>query len=81
MTLETRSNSALMERAEQVKRWRESIISVEPESWRRSSRRIRFSDSCVFLAACGAGDIQEVKTLLEEGADIDTDNVHMITSI
>ena len=83
MALETRSNSALLERAEQVKRWRDSFIWMEPEveGWRRSNRRIRFSDSCVFLAACGAGDIEEVLLLLEDGADIDTCNVDGLTGL
>jgi len=80
-TLETRSNSALMKRAEQLKRWQDSETFREPTEPRRKSRRIGFSDGCVFLAACAAGDREEVKVLLGRGADIDTANVDGLTAL
>eukprot|EP00092_Neocalanus_flemingeri_P005524 GFUD01005954.1.p1 GENE.GFUD01005954.1~~GFUD01005954.1.p1 ORF type:complete len:814 (-),score=219.46 GFUD01005954.1:825-3266(-) len=82
MSLETRSNSALMKRAEQLKRWQDSETFREPsEPKRKSSRRVGFSDGCVFLAACAAGDREEVKVLLGRGADIDTANVDGLTAL
>ena len=81
MSLETRSNSALMKRAEQLKRWQDSETAREPSEPRRKSRRIGFSDGCVFLAACAAGDREEVKQLLGRGADIDTANVDGLTAL
>jgi len=81
MSLETRSNSALMKRAEQLKRWQDSETFREPGEPRSKNRRIGFSDGCVFLAACAAGDREEVKTLLARGADIDTANVDGLTAL
>jgi len=81
MSLETRSNSALMKRAEQLKRWQDSETFREPNEPKRKSRRIGFSDGCVFLAACAAGDREEVKVLLGRGADIDTANVDGLTAL
>ena len=80
MSLETRSNSALMKRAEQLKRWQDSETFREPSEPKRKSR-IGFSDGCVFLAACAAGDREEVKKLLARGADIDTANVDGLTAL
>lgn len=42
---------------------------------------MNFSDGCIFLAACAAGDKQEVLRLLEKGADIDTANVDGLTAL
>jgi len=81
MSLETRSNSALMKRAEQLKRWQDSETCREPLEPRRKSRRIGFSDGCVFLAACAAGDREEVRSLLARGTDIDTANVDGLTAL
>ena len=83
MSLETRSNSALMKRAEQLKRWQESETFKEPSEpkSKKSRRRIGFSDGCVFLAACAAGDKSEVEVLLGRGADIDTANVDGLTAL
>merc|ERR1712106_810763 len=81
MSLETRSNSALMKRAEQLKRWQDSETAREPSEPKRKSRRIGFSDGCVFLAACAAGDREELKVLLGRGADIDTANVDGLTAL
>eukprot|EP00090_Calanus_glacialis_P002840 TRINITY_DN120_c0_g1_i1.p1 TRINITY_DN120_c0_g1~~TRINITY_DN120_c0_g1_i1.p1 ORF type:complete len:902 (-),score=274.25 TRINITY_DN120_c0_g1_i1:836-3541(-) len=81
MSLETRSNSALMKRAEQLKRWQDSETCREPSEPKRKSRRIGFSDGCVFLAACAAGDREEVNVLLGRGADIDTANVDGLTAL
>merc|ERR1712106_547515 len=81
MSLETRSNSALMKRAEQLKRWQDSETCRESSEPKGKSRRIGFSDGCVFLAACAAGDREELKVLLGRGADIDTANVDGLTAL
>ncbi|XP_076372957.1 protein phosphatase 1 regulatory subunit 12A-like [Tachypleus tridentatus] len=81
MPMETRSNSALFKRAEQLKRWEDSETNKETELPRRSEGKIKFTDGCVFLAACAAGDTEEVERLLEKGADINTANVDGLTAL
>ncbi|XP_071445753.1 protein phosphatase 1 regulatory subunit 12A [Hetaerina americana] len=81
MSLETRSTSALFKRAEQLKRWEESETNKEAGVPRNKERRVKFSSGCVFLAACGAGDKEEVERLLQKGADIDTTNVDGLTAL
>lgn len=79
--MESRTNSALFKRAEQLRRWEESETNREPASARSNSRRIQFSDGCVFLSACAAGDKEEVLKLIRQGADIDTPNVDGLTAL
>ncbi|XP_065350467.1 protein phosphatase 1 regulatory subunit 12B-like isoform X3 [Cloeon dipterum] len=80
--LETRNNSALFKRAEQLKQWEESGTNAESTSPKRPDRRrVRFSAGCVFLAACAAADLDEVDRLLGAGADIDTANVDGLTAL
>lgn len=79
--MESRTNSALFKRAEQLRRWEESETNKEPASARVVSRRIQFSDGCVFLSACAAGDKEEVLKLIRQGADIDTPNVDGLTAL
>lgn len=81
MSLETRCSSARFKRAEQLKRWEESDTNREPVSPKQQSRKIQFSSGCVFLAACAAGEVEEVLQLLEEGADINTANVDGLTAL
>ncbi|XP_044270884.1 protein phosphatase 1 regulatory subunit 12A isoform X6 [Tribolium madens] len=81
MSLETRTNSALFKRAEQLKRWEDSDTNREPVYPKQTSRKIKFSSGCVFLAACAAGDKDEVLRLLENGADINTANVDGLTAL
>ncbi|XP_066139656.1 protein phosphatase 1 regulatory subunit 12A isoform X5 [Euwallacea fornicatus] len=81
MSIETRTNSALVKRAEQLKRWEESDTNREPVSPKQKSRKVKFSSGCVFLAACAAGDKEEVLKLLEKGADINTANVDGLTAL
>ncbi|XP_059469706.1 protein phosphatase 1 regulatory subunit 12C-like isoform X3 [Neocloeon triangulifer] len=82
MSLETRNNSALFKRAEQLKQWEESKTNAESTMPKRGERRkVRFSAGCVFLAACAAGDLDEVDRLLGAGADIDTANVDGLTAL
>ncbi|KAJ6642031.1 Protein phosphatase 1 regulatory subunit 12B, partial [Pseudolycoriella hygida] len=79
---DTRNNSAMYKRAEQLKRWEESDTNREPaEPKNLSSRKIKFSSGCVFLAACMSADRAEVLRLLDNGADIDTVNVDGLTAL
>ncbi|XP_017956787.1 protein phosphatase 1 regulatory subunit 12A isoform X13 [Drosophila navojoa] len=81
-SLEVRNNSAMMKRAEQLKRWEESDTNrAAPSPRHEHSRRIKFSSGCVFLAACLSGDKEEVLQLLEQGADINTANVDGLTAL
>ncbi|GJQ71093.1 hypothetical protein Trydic_g999 [Trypoxylus dichotomus] len=81
MSAETRSSSALFKRAEQLKRWEESETNREPVNPKHNLRKIKFSSGCVFLAACAAGEKDEVLRLLEKEADIDTANVDGLTAL
>lgn len=81
-SFDTRNNSAVMKRAEQLKRWEESDTNREPSVPRsEKGRKIKFSSGCIFLAACLSGDKEEVIKLLESGADINTANVDGLTSL
>ncbi|KAL1433630.1 hypothetical protein MTO96_012456 [Rhipicephalus appendiculatus] len=82
MSLESRPSNSLFKRKEQLKRWEDSEtnrVSAEPPP--DKSPRIKFSDGCVFLAACAAGDTAEVERLLAAGADINTTNVDGLTAL
>lgn len=81
MSLESRSSSALFKRAEQLKRWEQSETNREPAVPRQVARKIKFSTDCVFLAACAAGDKEEIVRLLQKGADINTGNVDGLTAL
>ncbi|XP_022255662.1 protein phosphatase 1 regulatory subunit 12C-like [Limulus polyphemus] len=83
MPMETRSNSALFKRAEQLKRWEDSDTNKESVVSKRNNGlgKIKFTDGCVFLAACASGDTEEVERLLEKGADINTANVDGLTAL
>lgn len=77
------NKTAFSKRAEQLKRYedsetnRESIVPKTP-----NERKVRFSTGCIFLAACAAGDKDEVLNMLNSGgADIDTANVDGLTAL
>ncbi|CAH2035037.1 unnamed protein product, partial [Iphiclides podalirius] len=78
--MDPRSSSALFKRAEQLKRWEESDTNKQSPTPKRASR-IQFSSGIVFLAACTAGDKDEVQRLLKMGADINTANVDGLTAL
>ncbi|XP_026315881.1 protein phosphatase 1 regulatory subunit 12A isoform X8 [Hyposmocoma kahamanoa] len=77
---DTRSSSALSKRAEQLKRWEESDTNKQSASPKRPLR-IRFAPEIVFLAACTAGEKEDVQRLLKAGADINTANVDGLTAL
>ncbi|XP_046672494.1 protein phosphatase 1 regulatory subunit 12A-like isoform X3 [Homalodisca vitripennis] len=81
MSMEARSSSALFKRAEQLRRWEESDTNRESTVVTEKSKRIKFSSDCVFLAACAAGDKEEVLRLLDTGAVIDTVNVDGLSAL
>ncbi|KAK4876964.1 hypothetical protein RN001_009470 [Aquatica leii] len=81
MSIETRSSSALFKRAEQLKRWEDSDTNRESAAPKQKPKKVKFSSGCVFLAACAAGDKEEVLRLIEKGADIDTANVDGLTAL
>lgn len=82
MAFDARNNSAVSKRAEQLKRWedsdtnRASNLPKDP-----STRKVKFSSGCVFLAACLSGDKDDILRLIENGVDIDTANVDGLTAL
>lgn len=82
MSFDARNNSAVSKRAEQLKRWedsdtnRASNLPKDP-----STRKVKFSSGCVFLAACLSGDKDDILRLIENGVDIDTANVDGLTAL
>lgn len=81
MSIESRNSAAYLKRAEQLKRWEESDTNREPIQPKNSNSKIKFSSGCIFLAACVAGDKDEVKLLLNQGADINTANIDGLTAL
>lgn len=82
MSFDTRNNSAVSKRAEQLKRWEDSETnraSNQPKD--PSTRRVKFSSGCVFLAACLSGDKDDIIKLIDSGVDIDTANVDGLTAL
>jgi hypothetical protein len=73
--------SALLRRHQQLKRWEDSETNKAADDLRPGPKRVKFQDGCVFLAACSSGDRDEVKKLLDRGADINTANVDGLTAL
>jgi hypothetical protein len=72
-------------RAEQIKKYIE-LDSLDPISDHELTRskgisRVKFPQGCVFLAACTANDIDEVKHYLKTGVNINTTNVDGLTAL
>ncbi|XP_013133171.1 PREDICTED: protein phosphatase 1 regulatory subunit 12A isoform X2 [Papilio polytes] len=78
--MDSRSSSALFKRAEQLQKWKESETFKQSPNPRHAAR-IQFSTGTVFLAACKAGDKDEIQRLLNMGADINTPNVDGLTAL
>lgn len=83
-------------REEQIKRWRErehdyatanAILNNnqqqqqtdEPSAKRPS--KVKFPQGCVYLAACAANDLDEVKYYLLSGVNINTTNIDGLTAL
>jgi hypothetical protein len=77
------NKTAFSKRVEQLKRYEDSETNRESVSPKNASdRKVRFSSGCIFLAACAAGDKDEVLIMLNSaGADIDTANVDGLTAL
>lgn len=43
--------------------------------------KVRFAQGAVFMAACSAGDREEVASLLRQGADINHANIDGLTAL
>ncbi|XP_072277898.1 protein phosphatase 1 regulatory subunit 12A-like [Pyxicephalus adspersus] len=77
-----RSNSAKEKRVEQLKKW--ALWETErcvPQGSSRRPPRVRFAQGAVFMAACSAGDREEVRELLAAGAPINGTNVDGLTAL
>lgn len=89
----SRSEAAKQRRQDQLQRWLGSETDrTEAESRgggpggggggggsRRS--KVRFAQGAVFMAACSAGDREEVAALLRQGADINHANIDGLTAL
>ncbi|EJD75191.1 hypothetical protein, variant [Loa loa] len=67
---------------EQLVKWETSETNRLP-SVRKLSResKVRFTDEDIFLSACLSGDLEEVQTLLSDGANINTSTVDGLTAL
>ncbi|KAM4572835.1 protein phosphatase 1 regulatory subunit 12A isoform 3-T3 [Odontesthes bonariensis] len=84
----SRSEAAKQRRQDQLQRWLGSETDrTGPETrgtpvvpaTRRA--KVRFAQGAVFMAACSAGDREEVAALLRQGADINHANVDGLTAL
>lgn len=76
----SRSDSAKEKRLEQLKRWQDTDRCL-PYRERSRPPRVRFAQGAVFMAACSAGDREEVRQLLAAGAQINGTNVDGLTAL
>ncbi|KAM5138612.1 protein phosphatase 1 regulatory subunit 12A-like isoform 2-T2 [Mantella aurantiaca] len=77
-----RSDSAKEKRKEQLMRWLGSETDrCLPRGSSGRPPRVRFAQGAVFMAACSAGDREEVRELLAAGAPINGTNVDGLTAL
>jgi protein phosphatase 1 regulatory subunit 12A len=81
MADEKQQTSAIFKRHEQLKRWEDSDTNKCLNHTLGKDKKVKFQDGCVFLAACSSGDTEEVKRLLDRGADINTANIDGLTAL
>ncbi|MCJ8736154.1 hypothetical protein PDJAM_G00255610 [Pangasius djambal] len=80
----SRSEAAKQRRQDQLRRWQGSetdLTGAEMRSRALKSAKVRFAQGAVFMAACSAGDQEEVAELLRQGADINHANVDGLTAL
>lgn len=82
----SRSEAAKQRRQDQLQRWLGSETErtgAESRGGPGGSRRskVRFAQGAVFMAACSAGDREEVAALLRQGADINHANIDGLTAL
>ncbi|XP_061678611.1 protein phosphatase 1 regulatory subunit 12A isoform X3 [Syngnathoides biaculeatus] len=87
-TDQSRSEAAKQRRQDQLQRWLGSETDQTDSEARDSASssgtrrpRVRFAQGAVFMAACSAGDQEEVAALLRQGADINHANVDGLTAL
>lgn len=84
----SRSEAAKQRRQDQLQRWFGSETDRTGSDARETlsvsgTRRakVRFAQGAVFMAACSAGDREEVAALLRQGADINHANIDGLTAL
>ncbi|XP_062849447.1 protein phosphatase 1 regulatory subunit 12A [Trichomycterus rosablanca] len=80
----SRSEAAKQRRQDQLRRWQGSetdLTGAELRSRAVKSAKVRFAQGAVFMAACSAGDREEVAELLRQGAEINHANVDGLTAL
>ncbi|CAL8294459.1 unnamed protein product [Boreogadus saida] len=85
----SRSDAAKQRRQDQLQRWSGSETDRTGPDTRETSvggpgarrARVRFAQGAVFMAACSAGDQEEVAVLLRQGADINHANIDGLTAL
>ncbi|XP_046890570.1 protein phosphatase 1 regulatory subunit 12A isoform X2 [Hypomesus transpacificus] len=84
----SRSEAAKQRRQDQLQRWLGSEAELTGPGTRElatgpGTRRakVRFAQGAVFMAACSAGDREEVAALLRQGADINHANIDGLTAL
>ncbi|XP_072242071.1 protein phosphatase 1 regulatory subunit 12A isoform X2 [Leuresthes tenuis] len=84
----SRSEAAKQRRQDQLQRWLGSETDQTGSETRGTSvvsatrrAKVRFAQGAVFMAACSAGDREEVAALLRQGADINHANVDGLTAL
>lgn len=84
----SRSEAAKQRRQDQLQRWLGSETDRTGSDGRDTlgvsgTRRakVRFAQGAVFMAACSAGDQEEVAALLRQGADINHANIDGLTAL
>lgn len=84
----SRSEAAKQRRQDQLQRWlgsetdrtgSEGRDALSVSGMRRA--KVRFAQGAVFMAACSAGDREEVAALLRQGADINHANIDGLTAL
>ncbi len=76
-----RPKNALMKRHEQLEKWKESELAKVKADRSNAKIKVNFNSGCVFLASCSSGDQDEVKTLIDKGADINYANIDGLTAL
>ncbi|KAM4619380.1 protein phosphatase 1 regulatory subunit 12A [Polymixia lowei] len=84
----SRSEAAKQRRQDQLQRWLGSETDRTGPDTRESATgsggrraKVRFAQGAVFMAACSAGDREEVAALLRQGADINHANIDGLTAL
>uniref|UniRef100_A0A1I8EX71 ANK_REP_REGION domain-containing protein n=1 Tax=Wuchereria bancrofti TaxID=6293 RepID=A0A1I8EX71_WUCBA len=76
------ANNVLWKRKEQLVKWETSETNRLPSVRKLSHEsKVKFTDEDIFLSACLSGDLEEVQTLLSDGANINTSTVDGLTAL